>query len=117
MMQEMINNFLDNKGIEDDFIRNIVSGFINRHTKLYGDVIPFEDLMGRLNNNLNSINLIDPNNIKNDPRYHNVVGTYEGFKKKCITMFFYSGTFKKSTIKRGFYSNIITWINSLCIYN
>ena len=48
-MLEKINEFLDNKGINDEFIRNIVGGFINRHTELYGDVIPFESLMERMN--------------------------------------------------------------------
>lgn len=44
-MLEKITEFLDNKGINDEFIRNIVGGFINRHTELYGDVVPFESLM------------------------------------------------------------------------
>lgn len=86
-MLEKITEFLDNKRINDEFIRNIVGGFINRHTELYGDVVPFESLMERLNANLHSINLIDPSQQVSDPRYHNVVGTYEGFKKNSITMF------------------------------
>lgn len=40
-MLEKITEFLDNKGITDGFIRNLVSGFITRHTELYGDVVPF----------------------------------------------------------------------------
>lgn len=87
-MLERITEFLDNKGINNEFIRNIVGGFINRHTELYGDVVPFESLMERLNANLSSINLIDPSKQISDPRYQNVVGCYEGFKKNSISMFF-----------------------------
>ena len=50
-MTEKITEFLDSKGISDNFIRNIVRGFIIEHTKLYGDVIPFESLMERLKTN------------------------------------------------------------------
>lgn len=87
-MLEKITEFLDNKGINEEFIRNIVAGFINRHTELYGDVVPFESLMERLNANLGSINLIDPSKQISDPKYQNVVGCYEGFKKNSISMFF-----------------------------
>ena len=47
-MLEKITEFLDNKRINNEFIRNIVGGFINRHTELYGDVVPFESLMERI---------------------------------------------------------------------
>lgn len=87
-MLEKITQFLDNKGISDGFIRNIVSGFITRHTELYGEVIPFESLMERLNTNLNSINLIDPSKSPNGIGNSNVVGQYEGFDKGTISMFF-----------------------------
>ena len=99
-MLEKINEFLDNKGINDEFIRNIVGGFINRHTELYGDVIPFESLMERLNTNLHSINLIDP-------RYQNVVGTYEGFKKNSITMFFTQEHLRNPQLREDFISILI----------
>lgn len=75
-MLQIINEFLNNKRINDTFLRNIISGFITRHTELYGDVIPFESLMERLDANLNSINLIDPSQQLRNPRYQNVVGTY-----------------------------------------
>ena len=78
-MLEEITEFLDNKGIDDEFVRNVVSSFIIRHTELYGDIVPFESLMERLNENLYSINLIDPSKQINDPRYQNIVGCYEGF--------------------------------------
>lgn len=93
-MLEKITEFLDNKGISDKFIRNIVSGFITRHTELYGDVVPFESLINRLNNNLNSINLIDPSKQVIDPRYQNVVGQYEGFDKGTISMFLPKNIYK-----------------------
>ena len=106
-MLEKITEFLNNKGINDGFIRNIVSGFINRHTELYGDVIPFESLMERLNANLSSINLIDPTKQISDPRYQNVVGTYEGFKKNSITMFFTQEHLKNPQLREDFIGILI----------
>lgn len=106
-MLEKITEFLDNKGINDEFIRNIVGGFINRHTELYGEVVPFESLMERLNANLHSINLIDPSQQISDPRYHNVVGTYEGFKKNSITMFFTQEHLRNLQLREDFISILI----------
>lgn len=106
-MLEKITEFLDNKGINDEFIRNIVGGFINRHTELYGDVVPFESLMERLNTNLNSINLIDPSQQVSDPRYQNVVGTYEGFKKNSITMFFTQEHLRNPQLREDFIGILI----------
>lgn len=106
-MLEKITEFLDNKGINDEFIRNIVVGFINRHTELYGEVVPFESLMERLNANLHSINLIDPSQQISDPRYHNVVGTYEGFKKNSITMFFTQEHLRNFQLREDFISILI----------
>lgn len=114
-MPEEITEFLDRKGIHDEFIRNIVTGFINRHTQLFGDVIPFEVLMERLNANLDSIVLADPNTHANDPRYQNVVGTYEGFNKNCITMFFTQEHLQSPQLREDF---IITLLHELthCAY-
>lgn len=106
-MLEKITEFLDNKGINDEFIRNIVGGFINRHTELYGDVVPFESLMERLNANLHSINLIDPSQQISDPRYQNVVGTYEGFKKNSITMFFTQEHLRNPQLREDFIGILI----------
>lgn len=106
-MSEKITNFLDNKGINDEFIRNIVAEFINKHTQLYGDVVSFESLMERLNANLQSINLIDPSQQISDPRYHNVVGTYEGFKKNSITMFFTQQHLKNPQLREDFIAVLI----------
>lgn len=106
-MLEKITEFLDNKGINDEFIRNIVGGFINRHTELYGEIVPFESLMERLNANLHSINLIDPSQQISDPRYHNVVGTYEGFKKNSITMFFTQEHLRNLQLREDFIGILI----------
>jgi len=106
-MLEKITEFLDNKGINDEFIRNVVGGFINRHTELYGDVVPFESLMERLNANLHSINLIDPSQQIIDPRYQNVVGTYEGFKKNSITMFFTQEHLRNPQLREDFIGILI----------
>jgi len=106
-MLEKITEFLDNKGISDEFIRNIVSGFINRHTEMYGDVVPFESLMDRLNSNLNSINLVDPNKQISNPRYQNVVGCYEGFKKNSITMFFTQEHLRNPQLREDFIGILI----------
>lgn len=106
-MLEKITEFLDNKGINDEFIRSIVGGFISRHTELYGDVVPFESLMERLNANLHSINLIDPSQQISDLRYQNVVGTYEGFKKNSITMFFTQEHLKNPQLREDFIAILI----------
>lgn len=101
-MLEKITEFLDNKGINDEFIRNIVGGFINRHTELYGDVVPFESLMDRLNNNLSGIHLIDPSNSPNEFGSQNVVGRYEGFKKNSISMFFSKADLQNPQLRESF---------------
>lgn len=106
-MLEKVNEFLDNKGIADQFIKNIVGGFIKGHTELYGDVIPFESLMERLNVNLHSIDLINPNQQISDPRYRNVVGTYEGFKKNSITMFFTQEHLRNPQLREAFIGILI----------
>ena len=79
-----IIEFLDSKSINDQFIRNIVEGYILEHTRLYGDLIPFEQLMDRLYKNLNTIVLEDPNKSPTNC----AVGLYEGFEKNKITMYF-----------------------------
>lgn len=106
-MLEKITEFLDNKGITDGFIRNLVSGFITRHTELYGDVVPFESLISRLNTNLDSINLIDPSKQLIDPRYQNVVGQYEGFDKGTISMFFTQEHLQNPQLREDFMSILL----------
>jgi hypothetical protein len=103
-MLEKITEFLDNKGIKDEFIRNIVSRFIIGHTELYGDVVSFESLIDRLNSNLNSINLIEPSN---DLKYKNVVGQYEGFDKGTIYMFFSQDHLKNPQLREDFMSILL----------
>lgn len=106
-MLEKITEFLDSKGINDEFIRNIVGGFINRHTELYGNVVPFESLMERLNANLSSINLIDPSKQISDPKYQNIVGCYEGFKKNNISMFFTQEDLNNPQLREDFIGILI----------
>lgn len=82
-MLEKITEFLDNKGINDEFIRDIVGGFINRHTELYGDVVPFESLMDRLNNNLSGIHITD--SPSDTLRFG---GEYVGHNKNIINLYY-----------------------------
>ena len=107
-MIEQINDFLDNKGIKEELTRNIVSNFIIKHTELYGDIVPFESLMERLNTNLNSINLVDPRQRQiTDIRHESTVGTYEGFDKNSITMYFTEEHLKNPELREGFTSVLI----------
>lgn len=100
-MKEKIVEFLDSKGINDEFIRNIVTGFITRHMQLYGDVISFEELIGRLNDNLTSIVLKDPSLSPND-NYKNVVARYEGFSKNTISLFFSESDLQNPKLREDF---------------
>ena len=114
-MLQKITEFLNNKGINDPFLRNIVSGFITRHTELYGDVIPFESLMERLNANLNSISLVNPSQKLIDLRYQNVVGTYEGFNKNSITLFFTQEHLQNPQLREDFISILLHELTH-CVY-
>ena len=63
--------------------------------------------MERLNENLYSINLIDPSKQINDPRYQNIVGCYEGFEKNSITMFFTHEHLRNPQLREDFIGILI----------
>ena len=44
-MLEIINQFLDERNITDQLIRETIKLYIIKHTDLYGDIIPFNTLM------------------------------------------------------------------------
>lgn len=117
-MNLYINSFLNNKGITNPFLMNIVSSFIFNHIKLYGDVIPFEILMERLNNNLNTIILKDPSESYNNfsTGYKNPVGIYEGFDKNTITMFFTEENLKNEQLREDFVGILLHELTH-CAYN
>ena len=117
-MKIYVNSFLNKKGITNPFLMNIVSCFIFNHTKLYGDVIPFENLMERLNNNLNTIILKDPFEINYNDNFlpKNTVGIYEGFDKNTITMFFTEENLKNEQLREDFI-NILLHELTHCAYN
>ena len=104
-MQEMydrINNFLDSRGIEDELFRNLISGFIIKHTELYGDVVSFDELMTRLDTNLKQIKWHDPSEIPNE--LEGMVGQYVGFDDNSIHMYFYKSVLRNPQILEDFKS-------------
>lgn len=82
MPQELIN-FFNNKNINNDFIRNLILEYVTIHVKIFGNVISFDEIIDRLNDNLNFIVLVNPSKS-----FGTLVGQYEGFDKNTITMYF-----------------------------
>lgn len=60
-LQSRIQQFCKDKHLENAFIQECVKEFIERHNELYGDVISVEELFARLENNLNGISFVGPN--------------------------------------------------------
>lgn len=59
-LKNKINQFCKSKNFENPFIQECITEFIERHTELYGDVIPAENLFERLENNLDKITFAGP---------------------------------------------------------
>ena len=54
-LKNKINEFCKSKNFENPFIQECITEFIEGHTRLYGDVIPAEELFKRLEDNLDKI--------------------------------------------------------------
>lgn len=70
-LQLSINSFLEKKQITHPFVRECVSDFVLGHTKLFGSVVPADELLSRLDKNLDKITFTGtPNGTK--------IGEYKG---------------------------------------
>ncbi len=106
-MNDIIDSFLNDKNITDEFVRKIVTGFIHKHTKLYGEMIPFSSLMERLTQNLDSIQMIDPDKEPAELKVQGAVGLYEGFDKNSISLFFTKDSLKSEQLREDFTSVLL----------
>ncbi len=68
-----------------------------RHSKLFGNVISYEEVINRLNNNLNFIKLVGQST-----EYDGTVGRYEGFDKNTISMYFTRENLNSSVLRDEF---------------
>ena len=101
---ERINEFLASIGIEDELIRSLIGNFITKHTELYGNIVSFEDLISRLNINLNQIIWHDPSERPNEYGFKNMVGQYVGFNDNSIHMYFSKSSLNNSQLFDDFKS-------------
>ena len=108
-MDEVIDKFLENKKIDNPLIRDTVRRFIVGHNELYGNFIPFEDLMMRLNENLDRI-------VIKDPEVGCTVGQFVGFKENTINMYFYKSSFDNEQLIEDFKGVLIHELTH-CAYN
>ncbi len=115
-MQAEITNFLNKKGITDEFIREIVTNFITVHTNLYGSVIPFNELLSRLDMNLNSIILIPPEKAANDIQTSKTIAEYQGFDKGNIIIYFSKEDLNNIQLRKHFISILLHELTH-CAYN
>ena len=72
-LNEKIKKFLKNKHFENPFIQECITEFIEGHTSLYGDVISADDLIERLETNLDKITFAGQENAPNGE-----LGEYKG---------------------------------------
>lgn len=96
MPKELID-FFNKKGINSLFIRNLIYGFVVSHIQLFGDAISFEEIIDRLNNNLDLIKLVEPN-----MGLDTIVGRYEGFDKNTISMYFTEENLNSAILREDF---------------
>ena len=72
-LKNKIREFCKNKHFENPFIQECITEFIERHIKLYGDVISTEDLFKRLEDNLDRITFAGREKTPNEE-----LGEYKG---------------------------------------
>lgn len=60
-IQEQINSYLKRKNIKSSFIQECITEFVQGHTKLYGHIVSAEELLGRLNENLDKVSFLGEN--------------------------------------------------------
>lgn len=57
-LNKKIEYFFISKNINNIFVRNCITEFIVRHSELYGEVVSIDNLLSRLNQNLDKINFV-----------------------------------------------------------
>lgn len=61
LLKDKIEQFCRKKNFEKPFIKECITEFVEKHTKLYGDVVTSDDLFKRLDENLDKITFAGPN--------------------------------------------------------
>lgn len=72
-LRNKIEDFCKNKHFEQPFVQECITEFIEGHTNLYGDVISAEDLLKRLENNLDKVTFLGREKAPNGE-----LGEYKG---------------------------------------
>ena len=83
-MIDKIEQFLDKKGINDELVRNVLKYYIIEHTNILGNIIPIDEVMQRLDTNLEKITF-----KKEEEKYgnENMMAQYVGFKENSINLY------------------------------
>lgn len=69
-IQDKVHKFLEHKNISNPFIKECILEFVENHTSLFGEIISEDDLIDRLENNLDKITFSGRKEIK--------LGEYKG---------------------------------------
>ncbi len=114
-MLEKIAEFLDNKKIDDELLRNLISNFIIKHTELYGNMVSFETLLSRINANLEQVIWYDPSDAPKGYGFQNMTGQYIGFNDNSINMYFSKSSLRNPQILEDFKSIFLHELTH-CVY-
>lgn len=110
--EKQIQLFLDKKNIKEETHREAITEYIKKHTQIYGNQIPIEAFIQRLDENLSQIELKNPS--ESDTK--DTVGKYEGFDKNTITMYF-TKEHLQNPVLRNDYVQILQHELTHCAYN
>lgn len=97
-MGKSIKELIDSKEIKNDFIKNVFSEFITKHTELFGNVVSQEMLIERLDKNIDTIVLEDPSKSVTP----DAVGQYIGFNDNKIIMYFDEAHLENAQLRNDF---------------
>lgn len=106
-LKNRINEFCESKNFNNPFIKECITEFIEGHIKLYGDVIPVEDVFKRLEENLDKITFKGPEEARNGE-----LGEYKGRVKDNtdlneISIYFNESDLELSEYDRKFWDLFI----------
>ncbi len=101
-MLEQIFEFLDKKKIDNELIRNVLKYCIIEHTNIFKEVIPFEEVMKRLDTNLENIWFKNDSNQSFNYIKENMVAQYVGFDENSINLYFEKDDLKNDKLKQDF---------------
>ena len=100
-MVERIEKFLIERKIEDELVRNILKECLLEFTKMVENIIPFDEIITRLETNLKSINF-KRDNEKPSSSFTNMMAQYVGFEENSINLYFDKNYLNNEKLKQDF---------------